>query len=118
MREIDMIDYKCIIEFLKENEECVKEYNDIMRDLREAEEDRLKYADELMLFENNEEYHFNPSCEYCCKRSWVGRIKELRIIIDRYDADISKIRNKLDINTDYEDYQEASVITKTGLQKK
>jgi DNA repair exonuclease SbcCD ATPase subunit/DNA repair exonuclease SbcCD nuclease subunit len=103
MREIEMIDYNYIVGFLKDNEECVKEYSEIMRELREAEEDRLKYADELMLFENNEEYHFNPSCQYCCKRSWVGRIKELRIIIDRYDADISKIRNKLDINIDYEE---------------
>ena len=103
MGEIEKIDYSYIVRFLKENEESVEEYNDIMRELREAEEDRLKYANELMLFENNEEYHFNPSCEYCCKRSWVGRIKELRIIIDRYDADIDKIKNKLDINVNYEE---------------
>jgi DNA repair exonuclease SbcCD ATPase subunit/DNA repair exonuclease SbcCD nuclease subunit len=103
MREIEQIDYKCIIGFLKDNEECAEGYKEIMRELREAEEDRLKYAEELMLFENNEEYHFNPSCEYCCKRSWVGRIKELRIIIDRYDADISNIRNKLNINVNYEE---------------
>ena len=103
MGEIEKIDYGYIDGFLKENEESVEEYKDIMRELREAEEDRLKYAHELMLFENNEEYHFNPSCEYCCKRSWVCRIKELRIIIDRYDGDIDKIKNKLDININYEE---------------
>jgi DNA repair exonuclease SbcCD ATPase subunit len=103
MGEIEKIDYSYIVGFLKENEESVEEYKDIMRELRETEEDRLKYAHELMLFESNEEYHFNPSCEYCCKRSWVGRIKELRIIIDRYDEDIDKIKNKLDININYEE---------------
>jgi hypothetical protein len=30
----------------------------------------------------------------------------------------NKNHNLWEINTDYEDYQEASVITKTGLQKK
>jgi len=103
MGEIEKIDYSYIVGFLKENEESVEEYKDIIRELRETEEDRLKYAEELMLFESNEEYHFNPSCEYCCKRSWVGRIKELRIIIDRYDEDIDKIKNKLDININYEE---------------
>jgi DNA repair exonuclease SbcCD ATPase subunit/DNA repair exonuclease SbcCD nuclease subunit len=103
MGEIERTDYNYIVGFLKENEESVEEYKEIMRELRETEEDRLKYAEELMLFENNEEYHFNPSCEYCCKRSWVCRIKELRIIIDRYDEDIDKIKNKLNINVNYEE---------------
>jgi len=103
MEEIEKIDYNYIVGFLKDNEESLEEYKDIMTELREAEEDRLKYADELMLFENNEEYHFNPSCEYCCKRSWVGRIKELRIIIERYDKDIDKIKNKLNINVNYKE---------------
>jgi DNA repair exonuclease SbcCD ATPase subunit/DNA repair exonuclease SbcCD nuclease subunit len=103
MGEIERIDYSYIVGFLKENEECAEGYKEIMRELRETEEDRLKYAEELMLFENNEEYHFNPSCEYCCKRSWVCRIKELRIIIDRYDEDIDKIKNKLNINVNYEE---------------
>lgn len=103
MGEIEKIDYNYILGFLKENEESVEKYKDIMKELRETEEDRLKYAEELRLFENNEEYHFNPSCEYCCKRSWVGRIKELRIIIDKYDEDINKIKNKLDINVNYEE---------------
>ncbi len=103
MGEIEKIDYNYIDGFLKENEESVEKYKDIMKELRETEEDRLKYAEELRLFENNEEYHFNPSCEYCCKRSWVSRIKELRIIIDRYDNDINKIKNKLNINVNYEE---------------
>jgi len=103
MEEIEKIDYNCIVGFLKDNEESYEEYKYIMNELREAEEDRLKYADELMLFESNEEYHFNPLCEYCCKRSWVSRIKELRIIIERYDEDINKIKNKLNINVNYKE---------------
>ena len=102
MLRLFKIDYNYILRFLKANEESVEKYNEIKGRLKEAEEDKLKYVEELMLLETNEEYHYNPSCEYCCRRSWVNRIKELQIIIQRYEEDIDNIKNELDSNIDYD----------------
>ena len=102
MKDIRKIDYNYILRFLKANEESVEKYNEIKGRLKEAEEDKLKYVEELMLLETNEEYHYNPSCEYCCRRSWVNRIKELQIIIQRYEEDIDNIKKELDSNIDYD----------------
>ena len=56
-----------------------------------------------MMIETNEDYHYNPDCEYCCKRSWVNRIKELRIIIEKYDDDIMKFKNNINNDINYEE---------------
>ena len=101
MKDMNKIDYNYVLRFLKTNEESVEKYNEINGRLNEMVEGKLKYDEELMLLETNEEYHYNPSCEYCCKRSWVNRIRELRIIIQRYDEDIALIKNEFDDNIDY-----------------
>jgi DNA repair exonuclease SbcCD ATPase subunit len=102
MKDIKKIDYNYILRFLNANEESVEKYNEIKGRLKDVEEDKLKYVEELMLLETNEEYHYNPSCEYCCRRSWVNRIKELQIIIQHYEEDIDNIKNELDSNIDYD----------------
>jgi DNA repair exonuclease SbcCD ATPase subunit len=52
------------------------------------------------MLENNEEYHYNPECHYCCKRNWVKRIKELQIIIKKYDDDINSVKKYNDNDKD------------------
>ena len=44
------------------------------------------------MLENNEDYQYDPDCIYCCKRNWVKRIKELQIIIKKYEEDIGNIK--------------------------
>ena len=45
---------------------------------------------ELELFKSNDEYKFNPTCEYCCKRSWVCKIRDLE---NNINIDNEKIKN-------------------------
>ena len=103
LKDIKNIDYANIIKYLEENEKYVDEYkynNDIIVDINN---NKAKYVDELMMIETNEDYHYNPDCEYCCKRSWVNRIKELRIIIEKYDDDIMKFKNNINNDINYEE---------------
>jgi DNA repair exonuclease SbcCD ATPase subunit/DNA repair exonuclease SbcCD nuclease subunit len=100
IKEIESIDYNYIIKFLKSNEETLNNYNDMCEKIKETEEERLKYSDELSMLENNEEYHYNPECHYCCKRNWVKRIKELQIIIKKYDDDINSVKKNNDNDKD------------------
>ena len=96
IKEIEEIDYNYIIEFLKTNEETLSNYNNTYEKIKDIEEERLKYCEELSILENNEDYHYNPECHYCCKRNWVKRIKELQIIIKKYDDDICNIKKDID----------------------
>ena len=99
IKEIEEIDYNYIIEFLKTNEETLSNYNNTYEKIKDIEEERLKYCEELSILENNEDYHYNPECHYCCKRNWVKRIKELQIIIKKYDdlySEVSSTQEKID----------------------
>ena len=68
-----------------------------------ALENELKiYQSELELLNTNDEYKYNPDCEFCCKRSWVSRIKELHIIINGLQASIQVSYDKLYCNQEYD----------------
>lgn len=57
-----------------------------------ALENEIKiYQNELEKFTTNNEHKYNPDCEFCCKRSWVSRIKELHITINGLQASINDI---------------------------
>jgi DNA repair protein SbcC/Rad50 len=101
-KEIDAIDYNCITQFLKHNDELLTDYNNRYASLKEFEEESVKYYNELDRLEKNEDYHYNPECIYCCKRNWVKRMKELEIIIKKYDDDIDHIK----LNMNDEEYKE------------
>lgn len=98
VKEIETINYKYVIDFLNSNEKTLIDNNKIYEKLKETEGERLKYHEELSMLENNEDYHYNPECIYCCKRNWVKRINELKIIIKTYDNDIDIIKNNININ--------------------
>jgi exonuclease SbcC len=92
IKEIEKIDYNHITQFLKSNEKLLNNYNSKCAVLKESEEEKEKYCDELNMLENNEDYQYDPDCIYCCKRNWVKRIKELQIIIKKYEEDIGNIK--------------------------
>jgi len=76
-------------------------YNNLKKEINDLELELHKYNEELLLFHNNDDYKYNPLCQYCCKRPWVNRIKELEIIIKKLNDDINI--KKLDY--DHNDYE-------------
>jgi len=106
IKEIEEIDYNHIMQFLKSNEKLLNDYNSKCAVLKELEEEQEKYCDELNMHENNEDYQYDPNCIYCCKRNWVKRIKELQIIIKKYEEDIGNIK----LAIDSKEYKELSEI--------
>lgn len=105
IKVIENIDYEYVTEFLKSNNETLNNYKTNFENLKEINEERLKYISELIMLENNEDYHYNPECIYCCKKNWVKRIKELGIIINKYDYDILNIQKNIN-NEQYEELLE------------
>ena len=107
IKELKEIDYNHITQFLKSKEKFLSDYNNKCTALKDSEEERDKYCDELNMLENNEDYQYDPNCIYCCKRNWVKRIKELQIIIKKYEEDIDTIK----LAIDSEEYKELSETT-------
>ena len=89
---IKKINIKEILEKIKEDENILNIYNEKHDNITKLKIELLSYNKELQLFTSNKDYKYNPLCEICCKRSWVCRIKELNIIIDKLENDI-KIKN-------------------------
>jgi len=89
IKEINDIDYKHIVDFIKSNEDQVENYNNNCINLKDIEGELLKYIEEFNMLKNNEDYHYDPECKYCCKRNWVKRINELEIIINNYNDKIN-----------------------------
>lgn len=78
-------------------ERFYKEQDDI-----NALEKQLKvYEDELLVFNENAEYQYNPNCEYCCKRPWVCRKNEISIIIASLKAKIAESTHNLYDNAEH-----------------
>jgi exonuclease SbcC len=107
IKEIEKIDYNHITQFLKSNEKLLNDYNSKCAVLKESEEEKEKYCDELNMLENNEDYQYDPDCIYCCKRNWVKRIKELQIIIKKYEEDIGNIKLAIE-SKEYKELVETS----------
>ena len=106
-KEIEGINYDNIIQFLKSNEKLLNDYNSKCVILKELEEDRDKYYEELTMLNNSEDYQYNPNCIYCCNRVWVKRIKEIEIIIKKYEDDINVIKMAIH-NKEYKELLETA----------
>jgi DNA repair exonuclease SbcCD ATPase subunit len=88
-KELYKIDMEIVAKTLNDLENKLQYYNDIKNTLNELELSLANYNIELLQFNNNEDYKYNPECEICCKRPWVNRIKELKIIINKLKDDIN-----------------------------
>lgn len=97
-KEIYKIDIEQVINNITDYEEKLSYYNDIKKDINNLESSLSSYNQELSIFLNNEDYHYNPECTYCCKRPWVNRIKELEIIINKLQHDIDAKKTEFDEN--------------------
>jgi exonuclease SbcC len=63
--------------------------------LTELNTDLKTYQAELDTLTTNDEYKYNPSCEYCCKRPWVCRINQLTSLITSKKDAINKLNTSL-----------------------
>jgi DNA repair exonuclease SbcCD ATPase subunit len=79
-KAIKLIDINNIVKQLETDDKTIDTYNKTFLQLE-------NYKNELSLLTTNDEYKYNPKCEYCCKRPWVCRITELQIIIDKISND-------------------------------
>jgi DNA repair exonuclease SbcCD ATPase subunit/DNA repair exonuclease SbcCD nuclease subunit len=101
-RFLNTINIKEIENKIKKDEEILNKYYTIQDNISKLECELLSYKQELILLTTNDEYKFNPTCEYCCKRPWVNRINELNIIISKYDSNIKLLNDS--INNDENNY--------------
>jgi len=78
------------------NDETIMEtfYENLDR-LSELNAQLQKYQSELDTLTTNDEYKYNPSCKYCCKRPWVCRINQLRSLINQQTDDINCLNTAL-----------------------
>ncbi len=97
-RAINTIKIKEIEEKLKYEEQQINEYFKLEEQKTDLEKELLFYNQELLLLNTNDEYKYNPKCEYCCKRPWVCRIKEIEILKEKYEKEIKLLNNKIDEN--------------------
>ncbi len=96
--EIDNIDIEIINNNIFEFEQKLSYYNDLKKSIDDLENTLSNYNNELSVFFNNDDYKYNPDCEFCCKRPWVNRIKELQIIINKLNHDIEHQKSLYDDN--------------------
>jgi exonuclease SbcC len=95
-KEIKKINIKELLKTIADDEKILNIYYEKQDNISKLETELLSYNQELLLFTSKDDYKYNPSCEICCKRSWVCRIKELEIIINKLDCDIKTKNNEID----------------------
>lgn len=95
-KELYKIDMELIVKNLNDLENKLQYYNDIKKTIDELETSLSNYNQELSQFNDNEDYKYNPKCDFCCKRPWVNRIKELEIIINNLNSTINIKRTLYD----------------------
>jgi DNA repair exonuclease SbcCD ATPase subunit len=95
---IDKINIELINNNLHEFEQKLSYYNELKNTIRNLESQLSNYIQEHSLIVDNDDYKYNPECEFCCKRPWVNRIKELHIIIDKLQSDIKHHKSLYDDN--------------------
>ena len=95
-KELYKIDMELIVKNLNDLENKLQYYNDIKKTIDELETSLSNYNQELSQFNDNEDYKYNPKCDFCCKRPWVNRIKELEIIINNLNSTINTKRTLYD----------------------
>ena len=101
-KEIKKINIKEILKTISDDEKILNIYYEKQDNINKLETELLSYKQELLLFTSKDDYKYNPLCEICCKRSWVCRIKELDIIINKLECDIKTINDEID--NDENDY--------------
>jgi exonuclease SbcC len=101
-KEIKKINIKELLKSISDDEKILNIYYEKQENINKLETELLSYKQELLLFTSKDDYKYNPLCEICCKRSWVCRIKELDIIINKLECDIKTINDEID--NDENDY--------------
>ena len=91
-RAMNVIKINEILTKLENQEKELIEYYKLIEEKTIIENELLSYNQELLLLNTNEDYKYNPKCEYCCKRPWVCRIKEIKILIDKYEKEIKLLK--------------------------
>ena len=101
-KEIKKINIKELLKTISDDEKILNIYYEKQDNINKLEPELLSYKQELLLFTSKDDYKYNPLCEICCNRSWVCRIKELDIIINKLECDIKTINDEID--NDENDY--------------
>jgi len=101
-KEIKKINIKELLKQITDDEKILNIYYEKQDNINKLETELLSYKQELLLFTSKDDYIYNPLCEICCNRSWVCRIRELEIIINKLECDI-KTKND-EIENDENDY--------------
>jgi len=101
-KEIKKINIKELLKTISDDEKILNIYYEKQDNINKLETELLSYKQELLLFTSKDDYKYNPLCEICCNRSWVCRIKELDIIINKLECDIKTINDEID--NDENDY--------------
>ena len=94
-KRIKNINIKNVEKNINDDDKILNTYYEKQDIISKLETDLSNYNKELELFTSNDDYKYNPCCEICCKRSWVCRIKELEIIINKIDTDIKNKKDEI-----------------------
>ena len=113
-KEIKLINMKPIINDIENDEAILLKYKEDIIKINEVENELETYKNELNVLTTNDEYKYNPCCEYCCKRSWVCRMREIEIVIKTLVCDINDKKNKIE---DYEKINERNEKNKIKRDK-
>ena len=100
LKDINKINIKNIISQIDIDAIIINKYYEQNDNINNLEENLNNYNNELELFKSNDDYKYNPNCEFCCKRHWVCRIKELEIIIAKLESDIKQLKEEINIIED------------------
>jgi exonuclease SbcC len=95
-KEIKKINIKELLKQITDDEKILNIYYEKQDNINKLETELLSYKQELLLFTSKDDYIYNPLCEICCKRSWVCRIRELEIIINKLECDIKTKNNEIE----------------------
>jgi len=95
-KEIKKINIKKLLKQITDDEKILNIYYEKQDSISKLETELLSYKQELLLFTSNDDYKYNPSCDICCKRSWVCRIRELELIINKLECDIKTKNDEIE----------------------
>jgi len=79
-------DISDIMKQITENNEIIEKYTDRLDDIFALEKKKEEFVVELHHLQTTDEYQYDPSCKYCCTRSWVYRISELERLIHNHSV--------------------------------